>query len=63
MTWKLLTDENLVSLPIFSFPKPFSHRNEFKSMSIKKEEERQTTKGATRQQVKILPSVQTNSWT
>ena len=33
---KLLTDENLVSLPIFSFPKPFSHRNEFKSMSIKK---------------------------
>ena len=36
MTWKLLTDENLVSLPIFSFPKPFSHRNEFKSMSIKK---------------------------
>ena len=36
MTWKLLTDENLVSLPIFSFPKPFSRRNEFKSMSIKK---------------------------
>ena len=36
MTWKLLTDENLVSLLIFSFPKPFSHRNEFKSMSIKK---------------------------
>ena len=36
MTWKLLTDENLVSLPIFSFPKPFSHRNEFKPMSIKK---------------------------
>ena len=36
MTWKLPTDENLVSLPIFSFPKPFSHRNEFKSMSIKK---------------------------
>ena len=36
MTWKLLTDENLVSLPIFCFPKPFSHRNEFKSMSIKK---------------------------
>ena len=36
MTWKLLTDENLVSLPIFSFPKPFSHRNEFKSMFIKK---------------------------
>ena len=26
-----LTDENLVSPPIFSFPKPFSHRNEFKS--------------------------------
>ena len=36
MTWKLLTDEKLVSLPFFSFPKPFSHRNEFKSMSIKK---------------------------
>ena len=36
MTWKLLTDENLVSLPIFTFPKLFSHRNEFKSMSIKK---------------------------
>ena len=31
-----LTDENLVSPPIFSFPKPFSHRNEFKSMSVKK---------------------------
>ena len=36
MTWKLLTDESLVSLPIFSFPKPFSHRNELKSMPIKK---------------------------